>query len=160
VTDSIISDNGGASGGAGILIQPQTDGSARVELNRVVVENNTHGIFANGTGNGGTNTIGRIAVQIRDSAVTGSAFNGISAYTAAGQLTTVITVDRSSSNLSGQAGILAQGSPAFVVLGNATVMSNGTGLSSVNGGNILSYQNNQLTGNNTDGAPTGVLTMK
>jgi hypothetical protein len=39
-------------------------------------------------------------------------------------------------------------------------MSNVTGLSVASGGNIFSYQDNQLTGNVSDGAATAVLTVK
>ena len=154
VTDSIISNNGLPASGGGIIIQPSGSGSARVVIERSHVEDNTYGIFANGTGSTGV-----IIVQVKDSVVSNSAFNGISAYTAAGQSTVSMTVDRSSSLLNGADGILAQGSPAYVVLGNSTVMSNILGLHPA-GGTILSYQNNQLTGNATDGAPTGVLSVK
>jgi hypothetical protein len=44
-----------------------------------------------------------------------------------------------------------------MLVGNSTISSNGTGLNSVSGGHILSYQNNQLKGNISDGAATGVL---
>ena len=57
--------------GGGIIIQPTGSGSARVEISRTIVRNNTYGIFANGTG-----STGLIAVQIRDSVVSGSTFNG------------------------------------------------------------------------------------
>ena len=56
--------------------------------------------------------------------------------------------------------ILAQGPSAFVFLANSTVMSNVTGLRSTGGGTILSYQDNHLTGNVTDGAPNAVLSVK
>jgi hypothetical protein len=39
-------------------------------------------------------------------------------------------------------------------------MSNVTGLHPANGGSILSYGNNQLTGNIADGAPTATLTVR
>jgi len=45
-------------------------------------------------------------------------------------------------------------------IGNSTVIGNGTGLNAVGGGKIFSYQNNQATGNTTDGAPTNLLTLK
>lgn len=41
-----------------------------------------------------------------------------------------------------------------------SVISNAAGLTTLTGSNILSFQNNHLTGNVTDGAPTGVLTVK
>ena len=49
--------------------------------------------------------------------------------------------------------------PAFVFLANSTVMSNVTGLKA-SGGTIVSYQDNHLTGNVTDGAPNTVLSLK
>jgi len=92
--------------------------------------------------------------------VSNSKFSGISAFTSAGHSITSITVDHSSSVLSGASGILAQGAGGFVFLSESTVMSNVTGLNATSGGAILSYQNNRLTGNVTDGAPTNVLAVK
>jgi len=98
-------------------------------------------------------------VHVKDSIVTNNVFDGIGAYTSAGRSTVSMTVDRSSSLLNGSNGILAQGSTAYVFLANSTVMSNVTGLNA-SGGTIVSYQNNQLTGNVTDGAPTAMLSVK
>ena len=153
VTDSWIGGNGRAADGGGIIIQPTGIGQARVNIENSQILDNTFGIFANGTG-----TSAASSVQIRDTAVAGSVVHGISSFTSG--TTTSITTDRTSSLLNGQAGILAQGSGAFVLLANSTVMSNGTGLSAVGGGGIFSYQNNHLTGNVSDGAPTAVLTTK
>src|SRR5262249_29659464 len=49
VTDSVITGNAFNSGGAGILIQPTGSGSAQVVIERTRVENNLHGIVADGT---------------------------------------------------------------------------------------------------------------
>jgi hypothetical protein len=155
VTDTVIADNGLPTSGGGIVIKPVGSGSAHVELTRVVIERNTYGFFANGL-----SSTGLIAAQIRDSVIGSNTFNGISAFTNAGAATTSITLDRSSSTLNGGSGVLSQSSRALVFLGNSTVMGNATGLSAVSGGQILSYQNNQLTGNVSDGAPTAVLTMR
>jgi hypothetical protein len=154
ITDSIINNNGLEASGGGIAIQPAGSGSARVVIERSRIEGNTYGIFAVGTGSTGV-----IIVHVRDSVVTNNVFDGIGAYTSAGHSTISMTVDRSSSLLNGGNGILAQGSPAFVFLANSTVMSNVTGLNA-SGGTIVSYQNNQLTGNVTDGAPNAVLSVK
>ena len=154
VTDSFINNNGLPASGGGIAIQPVGTGSARVMIERSRVEGNTYGIYAVGTGSTGV-----IIVHVRDSVVANNVFDGIGAYTSAGHSTVSMTVDRSSSLLNGGNGILAQGPSAFVFLANSTVMSNVTGLNA-SGGNILSYQNNQLTGNVTDGAPTGVLSLE
>src|SRR5262249_5990529 len=155
VSDSVITDNGRPASGGGIIIQPSGSGSALVEILRTRGEDNTYGIFANGSGSTGV-----ISVQVRDSVVGSNVVNGVSAFTAAGHSTTSITLDRSSSILNGGAGILAQGAVGFVTLTDSTVMSNVTGLSTVNGGGTFSYQNNRLTGNVTDGAPTAVFTVK
>lgn len=51
-------------------------------------------------------------------------------------------------------GIQADGSTATVRLSNSNVFANTTGLSAINSGSIISYNNNRLRGNTTDGAPT------
>jgi hypothetical protein len=163
VTDSMVSGNGRVADGGGIVIQPAGTGTARVSIKRSHLENNTYGIFANGTG--GT---GSISVQVHDSVSAGSVGDGISAYTTAGAAVASITLERSSSLLNGGNGILAQGSGAFVSLADSTVMSNGTGLRQGSGGSIRSYGDNQLTGNVSDAVcdtisctiPAEVLTLK
>jgi hypothetical protein len=153
ILDSIIEYNGLSASGGGIVVEPTGSASANVTIQGAKVGSNTYGIFANGMG-----STGQIIVQIKDSAVANSTFDGISAYTA--HSTTAIVVDHSSSLLNGGNGILSQGSGGIVIHGNSTVMSNGTGLKTESGGSIFSYQNNQLTGNVTDGAPTAVFSVK
>ena len=151
VQDTILSNNGLSQGGGGIVVQPVGSVAARVELNRVAMENNFNGFFANATLSSGI-----IGVQIRDTVVTGSASNGIAAFASSGAAS--ITVDHSSSNLN-LVGIFAHGASAFVFLNGATVMSNQTGLSSEAGGSIFSYQNNAIL-NGSDAAPTGTIGPK
>jgi hypothetical protein len=155
ITDSIVRGNGLSASGGGVIIQPSGSGSARVLVERTRMENNTYGIFANGTGSTGV-----ISVVVRDSVIGNNAVSGISSFTAAGHSVTSVTVDRSASVLNGANGILSQGANAFVFLTESTVMANTTGLNAVSGGAIFSYQNNRLTGNVTDGAPTAVLAVK
>jgi hypothetical protein len=128
------------SDGAGLLIE------------RTTMTRNFVGLTANGSG-----STGMISVQVKDTVVSLSTSHGIAAITAPGQSTTAITLDRGSSLTNGSDGIHSEGLPAFVLIGNSTVSSNGTGLHSVSGGHIFSYQNNQLKGNVSDGAATGVL---
>ena len=143
-------------GGAGVAIEPTGAASVRAVLNRVTVEkNNGHGIIANGLSSTGT-----IIVQVRDSVVARNSSSGIFAIANAGQAFTAIVVDRSSSLLNGGDGIKAQGAAAVIHIGNSTVIGNAGGLIVTGGGQILSYQNNQASGNGVDGAPTGVLTVK
>ncbi len=56
--------------------------------------------------------------------------------------------------LNGGNKILAQGTPGLVILEEAAVTANATGLATVKAGSIFSYQSHALTGNVGDGAPT------
>lgn len=51
-------------------------------------------------------------------------------------------------------GVRADGATAEVRISDSTVTNNGTGLSAVNGGQLISFQNNAIFGNTVDGAPT------
>jgi len=153
VGDTVMNENGASTTGGGILVQPVGSGSAQVAVNRVRVENSTYGIVATGTSGSGT-----ITIHSRDTVVANNTFHGVSAN-ASGNAVSVM-LDRSASTLSGIAGISAEGSSAKVVLWQSTAMSNATGLRVGGGGRIESYQNNQITGNSVDGAPTGILTRR
>jgi hypothetical protein len=155
VSDSIISNNSNI--GIQLGIGFAGTGAVRATIDKVRMEKNGSSIFANGAIGGST---GLMVVHVRDSVFAGNVLSGIVASSAAGASTTAVTVDRSSSILNGQKSILSSGAPAFVLLGRSTVLSNGTGLSAESGGHILSYQNNHLTGNITDGTTTGVLNVK
>src|SRR5215813_2378766 len=146
VSDSVISNNTST----GIVIEPSASVSVRAVIDHVDLRRNgQNGIDARANG---AVTI----VHLRDSVVSGNAINGITQNTAGGG-TMSMTVDRVSSTLNGSGGVAAFGAPSFVVLGRSTVMSNVNGLLHSSGGGILSYQNNHLTGNSTDGTTTGML---
>jgi hypothetical protein len=53
------------------------------------------------------------------------------------------------------AAIFSRGALAFSRIGNNQIINNGTGLQAVDGGSILSFGGNFITGNGTNGAPTG-----
>ena len=86
--------------------------------------------------------------------------NGMAALSQAGAATTTLVVDRSSSINNGGTGILAQGTGAAVQIANSTVILNGTCFGPVNGGEILSYGNNQATGNFADNPPTATIALR
>jgi hypothetical protein len=46
---------------------------------------------------------------------------------------------------------------AFILFSNTLIAGNGTGLSSVGGGNLQSYKNNSVDGNFVAGAFTGTI---
>jgi hypothetical protein len=142
------------SGSNGILINPAGTTSARATIDGVRLEKNgLDGLLASGAF--GT---GLVVVQVRNSVAAGNANGGIATSANSNGGIVSVTTDRSSATLNGS-GAISQGPRAFVTIGHSTVMSNGTGLS-VSGGQVLSYQNNHLTGNSGDGAPTSVLSLK
>lgn len=77
--NSLISDNAVGSIGGGIVIGPQSSGSARVLLERVMVANNVFGIAADGTG-----STGGINMTIADCVSSGNSMDGIIAVTPTG----------------------------------------------------------------------------
>jgi hypothetical protein len=159
VKDSVITDNGQAASGGGIVVQPHDNGSsARVVIDHTRVEGNTYGIFGNGT-----NTTGTISMTVTDSVVANNAVDGITSYTPAhfnGGGNTFTIVQRSSSVQNGNTGIVAIGPGAYVLLTDTLVASNVWGLGTDQGGHILSYQDNEVIGNVSDLAPTGTVTPK
>ena len=70
--------------------------------------------------------------------------------------TTVGTVDSSTVAFC-TIGVNVETSGATVRLTNDTISDNTTGLATVGGGNIVSFGNNRIKGNTTNGAPTAVL---
>ena len=154
VSDSFIFNNGSLAGTGGILIQPIGNGSARVVLDRVHLENNVVGLrldaATSATGGSG------IRVTMRDSVVAGNASDGVSAFTQAGKPFSLVFIDRTTMVNNAGNGILADGPHATVLLRDSVMTQNGAGISTVNGGQLISYGNNA---NNTnigpEGAPTG-----
>ena len=156
VLDSTIVDNGnGVVGSGGIFIQPTGSGVARVSIDRTKIVGNTYGIYADGTLGSGL-----VTALIKDSYIANSTVNGVSLVTTASAAQISITMDHSASVGNGGDGILSQGSKAFAVLTESTVIGNfGTGLHSVSGGNIYSYRNNATTGNVTEGGPNNFFSL-
>jgi hypothetical protein len=54
---------------------------------------------------------------------------------------------------SNNVGVRSDGPGSTVRIGSSTVFRNVTGVITANGGTLQSYQNNQITGNLTDGTP-------
>jgi hypothetical protein len=143
VTNTVIA----KSGSDAIAIQ----GDARAIIEHVRMEKNARALVAQ------AQTGALVVVQIRDSVATGN-IDGITASNFG--TATSVTIDRSSMTLNSANGLTSHVSGAFILVGRSAAIGNGTGLVPNAGGSILSYQNNHLTGNFSDGAPTGVLTMR
>src|SRR5206468_8605605 len=72
VADSYITDNGGTTSNAGLLIKPTGGASANVSVNRVQLEANTNGIFMDGSGGAGASNL-----SVKESILSANTSNGI-----------------------------------------------------------------------------------
>jgi hypothetical protein len=159
VSDTIVSDNI-TSFALGIRIRPTGAGTASVVLERVQVTNNGAGIVATAGGSSGSGTV--VNVAVRDSVASGNGSIGIFAKSQVGGPNVVMTLDHVAATSNG-VGIEADGSDmgaGGIALSNTLVSGNGTGLVSMNGGVLVSFGNNYVIGNGTDGAPTTTVAPK
>ena len=124
-----------------VLIQAGASGSASASLQRVNLTNSAFGIkVAKGT------------ASIADSTVSGSTTTGVRAEGASR-----INLDNTLVSDSVGGGVVAQGATASVVLSRSTITNNASGLSVFFGGTIVSFGNNRIAGNTTDGSPSSTL---
>ena len=151
ITDSVFANNGNASGGGGIVIQPASGVVAGAVIERTQVVGNTHGIFADGSH-------GMALVEVKDSTIADNTLNGIWAYTTGS--TANIIVEHSVSVRNGSNGIYATGAGAYVSLNYSTVAWNATGLATSTGGLVLTFKNNVIGGNVSDGVTPQSIDLK
>jgi hypothetical protein len=162
VTDTVISNNGstgGALGGSGgILVQPQSGGSATAHLERVQILNSFNdALRADGSigGAGATN------VELNQVVADGGGGNALVAAAAAAPKVTMMIDNTTASNNVGY-GVRAVGASATIRLTRSTVTGNGTGIGVSGGGALISYSNNNVSGNvgGNDGSPSGTVLPK
>jgi hypothetical protein len=136
VSDTVVSHNSNN----GILV---VGGSSAVTgaLSRVTASANGVGIFASGSVN----------LSIADTVVNSNNY-GIAASSS-----TVMVRNSTASN--NAVGIIADQS-ATVRVGQSTITGNGTGWQATNGGQVLSYGNNNVGGNTTDGTATSTVALE
>jgi hypothetical protein len=149
VVDSYISGNNG-----GINVNPTGAATAKVVLNKVqTVNNSAFGIAFDGRG--GT---GAIDGSVWESQTSSNGSNGILSITAvSGGAVVQVLVDHSTTSNNGTNGIQSNGATSTVRVSNTVITGNATGVTSVNGGALLSYKNNSVDGNAAPGAFTGIL---
>jgi hypothetical protein len=142
ISDTHLTNDAVNAGTAGVLIQPSANVSATIS--RVYVEGGQNGVFANG---GGT---GIIHVNVRDSVITAVGNTGVQ-ITSAGTAVTgeVINTQISYSVVAGAA---TSGGSASLTLGENTITNNVTGVSAPSG-TLLSYKNNMIADNGSNGTP-------
>lgn len=145
VVDTTVRENNSINSN-GVFIKPTGAGSARANLDRVHLDRNRVGVraFDNST------------VTIRDSVASGSDINGFIAVSNSA-VVEMILENCTASNTNTGTGVRATGANATLRLSNSTVIGNLTGLSVASGASIISFGNNRITGNGTNGAPTSTI---
>ena len=140
----------------GILIKPISGVAATVALNGITINNNGGGLLADGTGGSGA-----VSVAIADSSLSLNASNGVNAVSGLGNVT--VDIMRVVVELNGLSGIQANqsnGGIASVTVGSSLIHGNNVGVTAIGGASLLSYSNNQVTGNNSNGSFTGSAVLQ
>jgi len=121
-------------------------------LDRVHLENNVDGILIVGYVTTGAGS----HVVVRDSVMAGNVGSGIHAVTLAGKSPAFVFVERSSMVRNGASGILADGPGATVLLRQSAITRNGAGVTTANGGQLISFGDNANANNlGPEGVATG-----
>jgi len=146
VTDSVVKNNGSAGDG-GIYIEPASGAEADVVITRTQVQNNRVGIFAEAGG-------GTIHGTVRDSVVSGSTTWGI------GVVGTKANLSIENTTLTGNNNGLVAESGASMLVSHSSIVQNGTGLFRASGGALVSFKNNNLSRNTSDGTFSSTLVQQ
>jgi hypothetical protein len=149
VLNTVVANNGSGTTGGAVLIQAGSGGTTKASLTGVKAVNNAVGIKVSGD-----NSANKTLVTIDNSQSFGSPHSGLAAETGGGSGNGAVTimvdnVDSSNNNV----GFQANGTNTLVLLGSSTATGNGTGVLAQSSGQVLSYKNNQINGNTTDGTP-------
>jgi hypothetical protein len=141
---------------AGLLVQPTGGIAANAELRWLRIDHNSgEGLRIDSTGSAGA-----INVALADSSANFNASNGIDAVSGGANVTLSLLHITAASN--GSAGIRsaqAGGGTASVTVGNAQIDGNAIGVQTA-GGSLLSYGNNQMTNNASNGSFTGTASLQ
>lgn len=128
----IVADSFIHNNGAGIKIQPSPTGALRATIRKTQIDDNRDGVIINTTGGGAA------GAHIIGSAISDSGLDP---------------------NGTGFA-VQANGANSTARLTDNEIQANRVGLQASAGGQILSFGDNAVFGNVTDGNPTGTLTKK
>jgi hypothetical protein len=154
VTDTVLINNGTGSSGAGILIKPRPGGTAQANLDRVSAQGNVFGVAADGS-----DSTGGINMTIKNSTLAGNVNDGLVATTASGKAPIGVLLSHTASINNGF-GVRSIGPNVTVRVNSSEIAGNGTGLSSLSGGALLTFGNNAVRANGTDGAFSGSLVLQ
>jgi hypothetical protein len=135
------------SSGKCVYIKPGTSVSASAAIADSRFEHCSAGVRADD----------RSQVIINRSLFTGNTYSGVMAYSSAASADIVSEGCVSSSN---GTGIVAQGSLAKVNITNTTSSYNGYGIYTSDGGSVVSFGNNHIVSNTSNGSPTGTVSQQ
>jgi Right handed beta helix region len=146
IRNTIIKNNVGASlpgGNSGaVLLRPTGTGTASALIENSHLDQNTFGLRVEANAR----------ATMTDSTANDNSTFGVHAFSSTTAASIVLERVVASNNTTG---VQAEGSAnASVRLSNTLITSNSTGLSSVLGGQLISFVNNSVAGNGTNGAPT------
>ncbi len=144
VTNTIVRNNNGASGG-GILLRPGAAGSAAATFDDINLAGNRVGIRIDDRGK----ATGRNVV-VANTTTFGIHVKSVAALAE-------LNLSASQVANSTNAAVRSEGSLGMVRLSDSNIHDNGAGLVSVTAGAIVSFGNNRIAGNTTDGTPTLTL---
>ena len=156
-TQLVVQDTTILNNATGILIQPTGGIAAKALLRWLRIDNNAgEGLRIDGTGGSGT-----INAALGDSTASFNAGNGIDAVSGPGNVT--LDMMRMVAATNGSAGIQSNqtsGGTASVTVGSSVIYNNAIGIQATGGGSLLSYGNNQVTRNATNGSFTGTAGLQ
>ncbi|APZ98116.1 hypothetical protein BWQ93_06220 [Sphingopyxis sp. QXT-31] len=157
VVDNVtLTGNGAATGvTGGILVQPATNVAATVLIaNSRITDNNRGGIRID-TSATGSSVKGTIASsEITDNQI------GVYARSVPGGGTVNVTLVDSVVSGNGSTGVMAEDALATINASGNTVTQNGNGLRSLTGGILVSFGDNVVVANNTNGSFTSTATKQ
>jgi len=133
---------------AGVLVQPSANVTVMISKSWVELTGQ-NGIFANG------GAAGVIRLNVKESIVTHTGGNGVQ-VTSAG---TIVSGEVTGNQISYASGVGASvsGGSASLTLGENTITNNVTGVSAPSG-TLLSYKNNMIADNGSNGTPINAVT--
>jgi hypothetical protein len=149
VTGTLLRNNGAGATGGGLHLWANTGPGFVATVDGLRSENNVFGVKAENLG----------IITIRNSLAASNGYSGFSATNPFGSGAVQMLIENSVSTHNGTSGILANGL-ATVTLSNVVVTDNQTGLNSSSGGLVVSFGNNKVQGNATDGAPSQTITNR
>lgn len=157
VLDTVIRGNGSASvaTSGGITVEPTATGSVRGILDNVqIIQSLGSGLRI---GSQADPSVGPVSLTVRNSTASASSDNGF--FVVGGNSASQLMLDDVLSSENG-VGVFASGGNALIRMSASTVHGNTQGIQATVGGQVVSFGDNRIRGNISDGAPTSTIATK